>query len=502
MITDGVSWWARNNPDRPAIVFDGVDEVDYATLHGWTDSTARRLADLGIRAGDRVGFVGANSLEWIAAAIGALKLGAIAVPFNNRFTAAEFRRQIDDAEPVAVVADEASTASMSAAIGENRIQLLSMESFAAQRLAPRTPLPPPAVEPDDVAIIVYTSGTTSKPKGVTISHRSFVSFVTEFAVTEPVMRPGGRMIFVLSMSGMPGLPWHVLHPLTRGMTLFYERGFDAKAMLTRITEQRVEVACGVPLLFEQMSALPEFADADLSCIQLATVAGARVSPDNLQVWLDKGVVLRQSYGMTELHGLSSMNPVDEAVRHPEAVGRGSIHTPHRVVRPDGSDCAPGEEGEIVARGPSITPGYWRNPEATAEAWRDGWFHTGDVGVADESGLIRMVDRLKDLIISGGYNIAPSEIENVIATLPGVEEVCVVPVPDARFGETPAAIVYGAAAPPVDVIVEHCRAQLAGYKIPRHVVHVAEPLPRMASGKIARREIRGLYTPSRSAQEAS
>jgi fatty-acyl-CoA synthase len=354
-------------------------------------------------------------------------------------------------------------------------------------------MPAPVVDPDDVAIIVYTSGTTSKPKGVTISHRSFVSFVTEFAVTEPVMRPGGRMIFVLSMSGMPGLPWHVMHPLTRGMTLFYERGFDAKAMLARIVEQRVEVACGVPLLFEQMSALPEFAEADLSSIRLATVAGARVSPDNLQVWLDKGVVLRQSYGMTELHGLSSMNPVEEAVAHPEAVGRGSVFTPHRVVREDGSECAPGEEGEIVARGPSITPGYWRNPEATAAAWRDGWFRTGDLGVADESGLIRMVDRLKDLIISGGYNIAPSEIENVIAGLPGIDEVCVIPVPDARFGETPAAIVYGADAPDPAAIIAHCTEHLAGYKIPRYIVHVDGPLPRMASGKIARREIRSLHT---------
>lgn len=496
MITDGVRWWARNNPDRVALVFDGADEVDYATLDRWTDDTARRLGDLGVAVGDRVGFVGANSLEWVASAIGALKLGAVAVPFNNRFTAAEFRHQLSDAEPVAVVADEPARTRMAEAIGSDPVQLLAMESFAEQRPGPRTrprrPLPAPAVGPDDVAIIVYTSGTTSRPKGVTLSHRSFVSFLTEFAVTEPVMRPGGRIVFGLSMSGMPGLPWHVLHPLTRGMTIFYERGFDAETMLTRISERRVEVVCGVPLLFEQMSALPGFVDADLSCIQLATAAGARVSPDNLRVWLDKGVTLRQSYGMTELHGLSSMNPVEEAVANPQAFGRGSVFTPHRVVRPDGSECAPGEQGEIVARGPSITPGYWRNPDATAAAWRDGWFHTGDLGVADETGLIRMVDRLKDLIISGGYNIAPSEVENVIAGLPGIEEVCVIPVPDPRYGETPAAIVYGADPPDAAAVVARCGEQLAGYKVPRYVVHLDGPMPRMASGKIARREVRDLH----------
>ncbi|ALE82188.1 class I adenylate-forming enzyme family protein [Pseudonocardia sp. HH130629-09] len=496
MITDGVRWWARTTPNRPAVVFDGTDEVGYAVLDRWTDDAARRLAGTGVRAGDRVGFGGANQLEWIVSAIGALKLGAVAVPFNNRFTAAELRYQLGDAEPVAVVADATVRPAMSEAIGDAPIRLLSMESFAEQRPAPDSPptdpLPPPAVSPDDVAVIVYTSGTTSEPKDVTITHRGFVSFVTEFAVTEPVMRPGGRIIYVLSMSGMPGLPWHVLHPLTRGMTLFYERGFDAVAMLRRIAEQRVEVDCGVPLLFEQMSAVPEFADADLSCVRLATVAGARVSPDNLRLWLEKGVVLRQSYGMTELHGLSSMNPVEEAVAHPEAIGRGSVFTPHRVVREDGSDCRPGEEGEIVARGPSITPGYWRKPEATAAAWRDGWFRTGDLGVADGSGLIRMVDRTKDLIISGGYNIAPSEIENVIAGLPGVDEVCVIPVDDDRFGETPAAVVHGDAVPDAAAVVAHCRNRLAGYKVPRYVIHRAEPLPRMASGKIARRRVRDLY----------
>jgi fatty-acyl-CoA synthase len=492
MITDGVHWWACNNPDRLAIVFDGRDEVDYATLDRWTDNAARFLAERGLKCGDRIGVVGANSLEWIIGAIGALKLRAVAVPFNNRFVVNEFRHLIADAEPTAVIADEASSGRIGEAIGDRPVQLLAMEGFAELRSAEHVPVPAPAVNPDDVAIIVYTSGTTAKPKGVIVSHRSAVSFMTEFAFTEPVMRPGGRMIFALSMSGMPGLPWHVMHALTRGMTLFYEGGFDAKAMLERMVERRVEVVAGVPLLFEQMSALPEFADADLSSIRLASVAGARVSPDNLRVWLDKGVVLRQSYGMTELHGLSSVNPVGEAIRNPEAVGRGSVFTPHRVVRPDGTDCAPGEEGEIVVRGPSITPGYWRNPEATAEAMRDGWFHTGDLGAADGTGLIRMIDRMKDLIISGGYNIAPSEIENVIGALPGVEEVCVIAVPDPKFGETPAAVVHAPVPVDIDAVVAHCNEHLADYKVPRYVLYTGAPLPRMTSGKIARREIRERY----------
>ncbi|KAA9156753.1 long-chain fatty acid--CoA ligase [Amycolatopsis acidicola] len=488
LITDGVRWWARNTPGQAALVFDGHDEVSYETLDRWTDNAAARIAELGVRPGDRVGLIGANSLEWIAAGIGALKLGAVAVPFNNRFVAHELRHLIEDAEPVVVIADDGAAPQVTEAGG----RVVAMEDFASLRTAEHVPLQPPELSPDDITIIVYTSGTTSKPKGVTLSHRSAVSFMTEFGFTEPALRPGGRMVFALSMSGMPGLPWHVMMSLTRGMTLYYERGFDAKTMLRRLTHDRVEVMCGVPLVFEQISALPEYADADLSSLQLATVAGARVSPTNLKTWLDKGVVLRQSYGMTELHGLSSINPAEEALRHPEAIGRGSVFTPHRVVRPDGTDCAPGEEGEIVARGPSITPGYWRNPEATAVAIRDGWFHTGDLGVADETGLIRMVDRMKDLIISGGYNIAPSEIENVLGELPGVAEVCVIPVRDTKFGETPAAVVHLERPVAVEEIIEHCNARLAGYKVPRYVVRTEQPLPRMASGKIARREIRREY----------
>jgi fatty-acyl-CoA synthase len=162
------------------------------------------------------------------------------------------------------------------------------------------------------------------------------------------------------------------------------------------------------------------------------------------------------------------------------------------VRPDGTDCAPGEEGEIVVRGPSVTPGYWRNPEATAEAIRDGWFRTGDLGAADGTGLIRMIDRMKDLIISGGYNIAPSEIENVIGALPGVEEVCVIAVPDPKFGETPAAVVHAPVPVDIDAVVTHCNEHLADYKVPRYVLYTGAPLPRMTSGKIARREIRERY----------
>ena len=306
------------------------------------------------------------------------------------------------------------------------------------------------------------------------------------------LRQGAGIIYVLSMSGAPGLLWHILHPLTRGMTVHYECGFEPKTTLSRLSSGNIAVMFGVPMLFEQMAALPEFEAADLTALELVSVAGARVPLPTLRAWLDKGVPLRQAYGMTELGGNSTINPGSEALRRPESVGRDGMFTRHRIVRPDGTECDPGETGEIVVRGPAVTSGYWRNPEESAAALRHGWFHSGDIGVRDRDGFIAVVDRMKDMIISGGFNIAPSEIESVIGELDGVDEVCVIAAEDRKFGETPAAIVVVTGSLAAEHVVEACSARLAAFKVPRYVVMRREPLPRMASGKIARRELRTQY----------
>jgi fatty-acyl-CoA synthase len=493
LVTDGLAWWAETTPDQPAIVFDGRDTVDYAGLARWTDAAALALAERGLGPGDRFGIIGGNSLEWCVAAIGALKLGAVVVPYNNRFVASELRYLVGDSEPTLVAADDRHRPQMADALDDGGPELLALSEFTGLRETRVEPVPRPAAGPDDIAVLVYTSGTTSNPKGVEFTHRGTQAFIHEWGLMEPALRPGAGLIFVLSMSGAPGILWHVLHPLNRGMTLYYESGFDAATTLDRLASGRVQVMMGVPVLFEQMAARPEFGDADLSALELVTVAGARVSAPLLRSWLDKGVTLRQGYGMTELGGLSTLNPARQALTKPESVGRDAVFTKHRVVRPDGTDCDPEEPGEIIVRGPAVTTRYWRNPAATAEALRDGWFHSGDVGIRDADGYIRVVDRMKDLIISGGFNIAPSEIESVIGELPGVDEVCVISADHPKFGEAPAAVITGARPPTEQDVLEACRAKLAKFKVPSYVVFSAEPLPRMASGKIARRELRARYS---------
>ena len=497
LVTDGLCYWARQAPGRPAIVFDGTDLVDYQSLDRWTDASARCHAEAGLRTGDRIGIIGDNSLEWVVAALGALKLGAVVVPFNNRFTPDELRYLVDDSGPAMVLADDANRDRMAAALARppaasGAVALRPLGAFTGLRHERVAPVPRPAAGPDDVTQIVYTSGTSSRPKGVLFTHRSTFNLIADFAFAEPALRPGARIIYVLSMSGAPGLLWHFLHPLTRGLSIFYERGFEPARTLRRLAEAKIQIMAGVPVLFEQMAKLPAFADADLSALELVTIAGARAPVPVIRSWLDKGVLLRQAYGMTELGGISSLNPAEQAVNRPESVGRGTVFTRHRVVRPDGSDCDPEEPGEIIVSGPGVTPGYWRNEAAYADAMRDNWFHSGDVGVKDADGYIRVVDRLKDIIITGGYNVAPSEIEAAIGELPAVIEVCVVPAADAKFGEAPAAVIYAREAITAEEVTAHCRERLAGYKVPRHVIVQDQPLERMASGKIGRRKIRDAH----------
>ena len=497
LVTDGLCYWARQAPGRPAIVFDGTDLVDYQSLDRWTDAAARCHAEAGLRTGDRIGIIGDNSLEWVVAALGALKLGAVVVPFNNRFTPDELRYLVDDSGPAMVLADDANRDRMAAALARppaanGAVALRPLGAFTGLRHERVAPVPRPAAGPDDVTQIVYTSGTSSRPKGVLFTHRSTFNLIADFAFAEPALRPGARIIYVLSMSGAPGLLWHILHPLTRGLSIFYERGFEPARTLHRLVEAKIQIMAGVPVLFEQMAKLPAFADAELSALELVTIAGARAPVPVIRAWLDKGVLLRQAYGMTELGGISSLNPAEQAVNRPESVGRGTVFTRHRVVRPDGTDCDPEEPGEIIVSGPGVTPGYWRNEAAYADAMRDNWFHSGDVGVKDADGYIRVVDRLKDIIITGGYNVAPSEIEAVISELPAVVEVCVVPAADAKFGEAPAAVIYAREAITAEEVTAHCRERLAGYKVPRHVIVQDHPLERMASGKIARRKIRDAH----------
>lgn len=497
LITDALAGWSRLTPDTAAVVHDGHDVVSYRELDEWADNAAHRLEELGLQQGERVGILGTNSLEWVVAGLGALKAGAVVVPLNERFVAEELAYMVSTTRASLIIhADShADQAEETGRITETPVARLAQFAEIRSSTYGHRKFVQPEIDANSPAILIFTSGTSSRPKAAIYTHVTLLNMVNEIARTNPVAKPGAKWLYVLGMSGAPGLPWNVLHPLNRGCTLYYEKGFDPKETLHRLAEERIEMMVGVPMLFEAMMAQPEFVDADLSALQYTTIAGARCDPKVLKGWLDKGVALRQAYGMTEVCGLSTVNSVEDSLTEPEFCGRGSLYSRHRVVRPDGSDCDPGELGEILVQSPMLIPGYWENEQATREAFRDGWFHSGDLGLLDETGNLRMVDRLKDIIISGGYNIAPAELENVIAAVPGVTDVCVIATPDERFGEAPIAIVHGAADLTEEKIAHQIEGSLAPYKRPKHYILTEGPLPRMASGKIARRIIRDSFSVS-------
>ncbi|PND51310.1 MULTISPECIES: class I adenylate-forming enzyme family protein [Rhodococcus] len=484
-------WWAKTKGEQNAIIVAG-EALTYRELQDWSSRVAREIVDRGIKPGERVGVLGPNSVTWPVVALGVLKAGAVLVPLNPRFKPAELRKVVDDAGAVLVIAPEQFSATVAQArdLGDP-FDTFGFTDIAALREGERDDFRVD-LAPDDPTALLFTSGSTGLSKGVICTNRTLLNIVFEATLTEEGFRPGSTSLLVLPLVFTPGLVWGLVMSTVLGGTLIIEKELDPGRAAALLGEHKVQALFGVPLIFEAISRSPEFEKADLSSLRTAIVGGAAVAPALLKRWADKGVALRQIYGMTEAGGVATATLVSEAFDHPDTCGSGSIFTETKVVRTDGTDAEPGEEGEILLRGPGVTPGYWNDLESTASALRDGWLHSGDLGTLDEGGRVKFVDRLKDLIITGGINVSPVEIERVISGIPGVEEVAVIAASDERFGETPAAIVTVKDGVDAATIVEYCDRLVADYKVPRYVVIRDEPLPRLPSGKLSKTAIRSEY----------
>ncbi|GAA4548825.1 class I adenylate-forming enzyme family protein [Pseudonocardia xishanensis] len=492
-VVDALRWWVHTVPGHPAIDFDG-DVLDYAALDGWSDGVAHRLRDTGVGPGDRVGIVGANSVEWCVAALGAWKVGAVVCGFNQRFLAAELGALVELCEPTVVVGDAAHLPLLDEVLAAGAVfaPLGLEEVVGAARGGEHPPTPAHDAQPDDPTAIVFTSGTTGTPKGVVFTHRTIAGIMHEWSLGEPVAPNDLRVLLVLPMFTAAGVVWGLARSLVQGGTLYLQPRFDPPRALDVLQQARITTFTGPPILFEQVSQVPGFESARMEHLTTAWVGGARVPVPLLEKWRPRGVALRQIYGQTEIGGTATAMSAEGALVHPDKCGTGGVFTRIRVVDADDRDCAPGEVGEIVMRGPGMLPGYWRNEEATKQALRGGWLHTGDLGTLDADGLLTYVDRMGEMINSGGLKISPAELETVLAQAPGVAEVAVIPVSDDKFGETPAAVVHADGDLDPAALVAFASARLADYKVPRYVIAHDGPLPRMASGKVAKRDLRGVY----------
>ena len=490
-VTKAFKWWVREHPDRLAISYDG-EEVSYSQLHAWAARVADNLIASGIKPGDRVSAFGTNSLEYAVLIVAIMLAGGISAPINFRSSVRELNRSLGTLQPLVLFSDAEHAPTARQAIGESHLTLRSLSEIRALRDAPRPDLSKlHTPHADEALFIISTSGSTGDPKGVIYSQGSTMTYAAEFALMEPRCGNGGSILATGPYSSASGTLL-LLQFLSTGSTIYAQSRFSPERALQQLQQQKITTFLASVIFFERIAALPEFETADLSSIAFAQISGARVNPALLARYRERGVVLRQAYGSTEAGGAWAARN-ETAVSQPEKSGPGAIFTEFAIKGDNEGFAPPGTPGEILVRSAGLSTGYWNNEAATKDTYRDGWLHTGDLGVLDERGNLTFIDRLKDIIISGGLNISAMEVESVIAEVEGVQEVVVLPATDAQFGETPLAVVYGDTARiSIPAIIAHCNSHLSNYKVPRYVAIESEPLPRLASGKISKIPLREKY----------
>jgi fatty-acyl-CoA synthase len=472
---------ARATPGRIAIECGGVE-----TTYGELDERSERLAAgflaTGLERGDRVATLTGSSAEHVVVFFACAKAGLVLLPLNWRLAPPELAYQLEDAEPAVLLAarDHAETA---AALHD---RVAGLEDLVAQS----NYLPPAAaVGDDDGLLLVYTSGTTGRPKGALLTHAN--CFWTNLSFDRVAgVADDDVVLSVLPQFHCGG--WNVQPLLAwwKGARVVLEPTFDAARTLRLIGERRVTTMMGVPANYLFMANDPGFAAADLSSLRRAVVGGAPMPEALLEVWHERGVEIVQGYGLTEAAPNVLCLPPEDATRKRGFAGKPYPHVDVALRDPSRGEFLDGPaEGELVVRGPNVFAGYWRDPEATAAAFADGWLLTGDVAARDDEGYYRIVGRLKDMVISGGENVYPAEIENVLHEHDAVEEAAVIGVPDERWGEACLAFVVLAdeREATADELLDFLRGRLARFKIPREVRFV-DHLPRNAMNKVAKTEL--------------
>src|SRR5262245_54019825 len=493
-------------PSKTAVVFEGKRPT-FAQFASRVRRCANALASGGLQHRLRVAILAQNCIAYFEA-VGAAELtGFIAVTLNWRLAPPELAQIVEDCTPTVLIFEERFRTQAEhlrtqrciarfIVIGGSADWAESYESV----LSSGADAPPPfRPQPHDTVYLIYTSGTTGKPKGVQLSHRAIVS--------SAIMNSWGigawtsdLMLIVMPLFHIGGKICALAFQVV-GATIFLHRSFDPVAVLRQIEDERITCAHFAPIMVRDLLDAPGFARFRKDSLRAVFYASAPMAVPLLREAIAGfGLIFNQVYGMTEcvvgtiLHAhqhLPDGTPAE--VRRLASAGQPFFDHEIRVVRADGSACATGEIGEVLIRGPSLMTGYWNNPAATAEALRDGWMHTGDMGFFDEECFLFVADRKKDMIVSGGENIYSREVEEALVTHPAVEHAAVIGVPDQRWGEAVKACVVlrnGHRTSEAELI-EHCRSRIASYKKPRSVDFV-DALPRLFNGKVDKKKLRTAY----------
>jgi acyl-CoA synthetase (AMP-forming)/AMP-acid ligase II len=485
------------DPDRIVLSQDGRG-VTNRELHARVNALAAGLLELGVGRGDIVALLLYNHVEFVETVLAVNRIGAAFLPLNYRLSPAEWQYILDHSQAAVIVTEPEfadTVATIAAELPELTSTLLlgegnSYDALVAAHLGADVPTVPLA--PDDLQRLMYTSGTTSRPKGVKISHGNFVwknlGHIVEFGLTSADVTLVCGPLYHVGGLDLPGLG--TLHA---GGALTLLRKFDAREVVETIERERPSNIWLAPSMMNAILQLPDLAERDLSSIRFI-IGGGEKMPVPLVERILKAFPeawFADAYGLTETVSGDTFNDAAHMLAKVGSVGRPVVHLEIRIVDEHGSPLEPGDLGEIALRGPKVFSGYWRDEEATAKALRDGWFHTGDIGRIDDDGYVYVEDRKKDMIVSGGENIATPEVERVLYEHPDVVEAAVIGIPHPRWGEVPKAFVVLREGAELDADALHafCRERLAKFKVPAELEFL-KGLPRTPSGKVLKRVLRG------------
>lgn len=488
---------AFQTPNREAYVDSHSDErLTFRAFNERCNRIANALLNAGANRGERVGILMLNNADYIATYYALAKIGAVMVPLNWRLVADELEyilhnsgvsRLIFGDELLPTVTElhaRGDKTDIKQWLQYNKTELLApyAESYFDFRDSGSIEEPPYRAGGDDILLLVYTSGTTGLPKGVVHTHSSVI-WATLNLDANSYFQEGDKYL-----TALPMFHTGALSPLSvnfyRGVTSFVMPSFDPELAWKLIESERIDTSFMVPAMLTLMLQVDNFKERyDFSSLRWIMSGGSPVTVPMAHAFNELGIRILQAYGLTESCGMTSIMDLETAMDKPESIGKETFHVDVRIIDKAGEDCPPLEIGEVIVRGKPIFREYWNNPKATEDAIRDGWLHTGDLGLMDIDGYVSIKDRIKSMIISGGENIYPAEIENVLLTHPKITEAGVIGQQSARWGESPLAIIIRSDdSLTKEEVLSYCRGKLASYKLPKGVEFV-DALPRNPMGKI-------------------
>ena len=484
-----IAFHARQTPERPALKYRG-ETISYAAFEARIRIVGGWLASRGIGPDDVVAVLMKNSAAFLDIAFAVSHIGAIFLPINFRLASNEIAYIVENSGTRLLLADEEFAAN---AAGPAPIVLVNASAQSdATRLAPDAmPATAHHRRTSDLMRLMYTSGTTDRPKGVMLTYENIYWKSADHVLALGLSRDT-RLLVAGPLYHVGALDLPGIAVLWQGGMLSIQREFDAAQCLAAIEADRLDGAWLAPVMTTSLLTLPNRERHDVSSLRWAIGGGEKTPEARIRAFSQYFVNARyiDAYGLTETCGGDTFMEAGREIEKIGSTGRPVAHV-EIEIRDDAGRCvAAGESGEICLRGPKITPGYWKDPEKTAAAFFGDWFRSGDVGYLDDDGFLYLTDRKKDMIISGGENIASSEVERVINELPQVREVAVIGMPDARWGEKPVAVVVLADDATLELpsLTEHCRQHLASFKVPKQLV-IRDSLPRNPSGKVLKRVLR-------------